>query len=54
MLRRFRNMNMDYQMVGFYQSAAFGSPFSDEFLQSQLEYQVRHTLPPLPSPNSTL
>lgn len=39
MLRRFRNMNMDYELLGFYESASFGSAFTKTFLESMLEYQ---------------
>ncbi|KAK0426690.1 hypothetical protein QR680_009847 [Steinernema hermaphroditum] len=39
MLRRFRNMNIDYELVGFYQAHPFGACFAQEVVESLFEYQ---------------
>ncbi|VDK47359.1 unnamed protein product [Anisakis simplex] len=39
MLRKFRNMNIDYELVGFYQAHAFGACFSQELVDSLVDYQ---------------
>jgi len=39
MLKKFRNVNVDYLLVGFYQSAPFGSCFNDTFVESLFDYQ---------------
>lgn len=39
MLRKFRNVNIDYLLVGFYQSTQFGSCFNDTFVESLFDYQ---------------
>ncbi|TKR59961.1 hypothetical protein L596_029563 [Steinernema carpocapsae] len=40
MLRKFRNMNIDYELVGFYQAHAFGSCFTYDLVESLFDYQV--------------
>ncbi|CAD5207071.1 unnamed protein product [Bursaphelenchus okinawaensis] len=39
MLRRFRRMNIDYELVGFYQSHLFGACYSQEMVESLFDYQ---------------
>ncbi|CAD5211717.1 unnamed protein product [Bursaphelenchus xylophilus] len=39
MLRRFRKMNIDYELVGFYQSYLFGACYSQEMVESLFDYQ---------------
>jgi len=40
MLRRFRQMNVDYELVGFYQAHLFGACFTQEMLESLADYQA--------------
>ncbi|KAK6727425.1 hypothetical protein RB195_005240 [Necator americanus] len=39
MLRKFRNMNIDYELVGFYQAHPFGACFSQDLVDSMFDYQ---------------
>ncbi|GMT31058.1 hypothetical protein PFISCL1PPCAC_22355, partial [Pristionchus fissidentatus] len=39
MLRKFRNMNIDYELVGFYQAHPFGACFNQEMAESLFDYQ---------------
>uniref|UniRef100_A0A914BW20 Eukaryotic translation initiation factor 3 subunit H n=2 Tax=Acrobeloides nanus TaxID=290746 RepID=A0A914BW20_9BILA len=39
MLRRFRSMNIDYELVGFYQAHFFGACFTHEMVESLVDYQ---------------
>jgi len=39
MLRKFRQMNIDYEMVGFYQAHPFGACFTQELVESMYDYQ---------------
>ncbi|CAI5438580.1 unnamed protein product [Caenorhabditis angaria] len=39
MLRKFRTMNIDYEIVGFYQSHQFGACFSQDLVESMFDYQ---------------
>lgn len=39
MLRKFRNMNIDYELVGFYQAHPFGACFSQDLVDSMYDYQ---------------
>ncbi|CAD6186385.1 unnamed protein product [Caenorhabditis auriculariae] len=39
MLRKFRNMNIDYEIVGFYQAHPFGACFTQELVDSMFDYQ---------------
>uniref|UniRef100_A0A0N4ZFD6 MPN domain-containing protein n=1 Tax=Parastrongyloides trichosuri TaxID=131310 RepID=A0A0N4ZFD6_PARTI len=38
-LKKFRQMNMDYELVGFYQSQPFGACFTQEMVESLAEVQ---------------
>lgn len=38
-LRKFRAMNIDYELVGFYQAQPFGACFSQEMIESLVDYQ---------------
>ncbi|KAI6183265.1 Eukaryotic translation initiation factor 3 subunit H [Aphelenchoides bicaudatus] len=40
MLRRFRQMNIDYELVGFYQAHMFGACFTQDMLESLADYQA--------------
>uniref|UniRef100_A0A9J2PAG2 Eukaryotic translation initiation factor 3 subunit H n=1 Tax=Ascaris lumbricoides TaxID=6252 RepID=A0A9J2PAG2_ASCLU len=40
MLRKFRNMNIDYELVGFYQAHPFGACFAQEMVDSLVDYQA--------------
>ncbi|KAI6232593.1 Eukaryotic translation initiation factor 3 subunit H [Aphelenchoides fujianensis] len=40
MLRRFRQMNIDYEVVGFYQAHLFGACFTEDMIISLAEYQA--------------
>ncbi|MFH4982812.1 hypothetical protein AB6A40_009521 [Gnathostoma spinigerum] len=40
MLRKFRNMNIDYELVGFYQAHPFGACFAQEMIDSLVDYQA--------------
>lgn len=40
MLRKFRNMNIDYELIGFYQAHPFGACFSQDTVDSLYEYQT--------------
>ncbi|CAJ0574378.1 unnamed protein product, partial [Mesorhabditis spiculigera] len=40
MLRKFRNMNIDYELVGFYQVHPFGACFNQDLVDSLNEYQT--------------
>ncbi|KAE9553356.1 hypothetical protein FO519_003419 [Halicephalobus sp. NKZ332] len=40
MLRRFRDMNIDYELVGFYQAHNFGACFTQEVIDSLVDYQT--------------
>lgn len=40
MLRKFRTMNIDYEIVGFYQSHQFGAGFSHDLVESMFDYQA--------------
>lgn len=40
MLRKFRNMNIDYELVGFYQAHPFGACFAQEMIDSLIDYQA--------------
>jgi len=40
MLRRFRQMNIDYELVGFYQAHLFGACYTQDMLESLAEYQA--------------
>jgi len=40
MLKRFRNMNIDYENVGFYQTHPFGACFNQEVIESLYDYQM--------------
>jgi len=39
MQRKFRQMNVDYEMVGFYQAHPFGACFSQDLFDSMFDYQ---------------
>jgi translation initiation factor 3 subunit H len=39
MLRKFRNMNIDYELVGFYQAHPFGACFVPDIVESLVDYQ---------------
>jgi hypothetical protein len=39
MLKRFRTMNIDYETVGFYQAHLYGAFFTQEMVESLVEYQ---------------
>ncbi|CAB3407482.1 unnamed protein product [Caenorhabditis bovis] len=39
MLRKFRTMNIDYEIVGFYQSHQFGACFTQDLVESMFDYQ---------------
>ncbi len=39
MLRRYRQMNIDYQLLGFYESASFGACFTEHMIESLFDYQ---------------
>lgn len=38
-LKKFRQMNIDYELVGFYQAHPFGACFTQELVESMYEYQ---------------
>uniref|UniRef100_A0A914QC23 MPN domain-containing protein n=1 Tax=Panagrolaimus davidi TaxID=227884 RepID=A0A914QC23_9BILA len=40
MLKRFREMNIDYELVGFYQAHKFGACFTQEVIDSLVDYQT--------------
>jgi len=40
MLKRFRSMNIDYELVGFYQAHLFGDCFNQDVLESLVDYQL--------------
>uniref|UniRef100_A0AC35U0P2 MPN domain-containing protein n=1 Tax=Rhabditophanes sp. KR3021 TaxID=114890 RepID=A0AC35U0P2_9BILA len=40
-LRKFRNMNMDYELVGFYESQPFGACFTQEMIESLANVQAQ-------------
>uniref|UniRef100_A0A7E4ZZW6 Eukaryotic translation initiation factor 3 subunit H n=1 Tax=Panagrellus redivivus TaxID=6233 RepID=A0A7E4ZZW6_PANRE len=40
MLKRFRDMNIDYELVGFYQAHKFGACFTQEVIDSLVDYQT--------------
>uniref|UniRef100_A0AAF5RWV8 Eukaryotic translation initiation factor 3 subunit H n=1 Tax=Wuchereria bancrofti TaxID=6293 RepID=A0AAF5RWV8_WUCBA len=40
MLRKFRDMNIDYELVGFYQAHPFGACFAQETIDSLIDYQA--------------
>jgi len=40
MLRRFRTINVDYELVGFYQAHSFGACYTQEMLESLTDYQA--------------
>ncbi|CAJ0944140.1 unnamed protein product, partial [Mesorhabditis belari] len=40
MLRKFRNMNIDYELIGFYQAHPFGACFTQDLVDSLFEYQT--------------
>uniref|UniRef100_A0A0N5ADG0 Eukaryotic translation initiation factor 3 subunit H n=1 Tax=Syphacia muris TaxID=451379 RepID=A0A0N5ADG0_9BILA len=40
MLKKFRNMNIDYELVGFYQAHPFGACFAQEMVDSLVDYQA--------------
>lgn len=39
MLKKFRTINYDYLLVGFYQSIPFGACFTEAFVESVFDYQ---------------
>jgi translation initiation factor 3 subunit H len=39
MLKRFRQMNIDYELVGFYESHAHGACFNKQLVEDMFEYQ---------------
>jgi len=39
MLKMFRHINVDYLLVGWYQSAAFGASFNETMVESMFDYQ---------------
>lgn len=39
MLKKFRSVNIDYLLVGFYQTAPFGAPFNETMVESMFDYQ---------------
>lgn len=41
MLRMFRHINVDYLLVGWYQSAPFGASFNETAVESMFEYQTQ-------------
>ncbi|KAI6181588.1 Eukaryotic translation initiation factor 3 subunit H [Aphelenchoides besseyi] len=43
MLRRFRQMNIDYEVVGFYQAHLFGACYTEDMIISLAEYQANLT-----------
>uniref|UniRef100_A0A915DMQ1 JAB1/MPN/MOV34 metalloenzyme domain-containing protein n=1 Tax=Ditylenchus dipsaci TaxID=166011 RepID=A0A915DMQ1_9BILA len=40
MLKRFRNMNIDYELVGFYQAHLYGACYTHDMLESLVDYQT--------------
>jgi translation initiation factor 3 subunit H len=42
MLKRFRNMNIDYELVGFYQAHLFGACFNHDVFLSMVDYQLNN------------
>ena len=40
MMRRLRQVNVDHQHVGWYQSSQFGNFLSPQLLESQFSYQT--------------
>jgi len=42
MLKRFRNMNIDYELVGFYQAHLFGACFNHDVFGSMVDYQFNN------------
>lgn len=39
MLKMFRHINVDYLLLGWYQSAPFGACFNEAFVESMFDYQ---------------
>lgn len=37
-----RNMNIDYELVGFYQSHMYGACFNQDIMESLVEYQINN------------
>ncbi|KAI1715937.1 JAB1/Mov34/MPN/PAD-1 ubiquitin protease domain-containing protein [Ditylenchus destructor] len=40
MLKRFRNMNIDYELVGFYQAHLYGACYTQDMIESLVDYQA--------------
>lgn len=40
MLKRFRQMNIDYELVGFYESHPYGACFNKQLVEDMFEYQT--------------